>query len=124
LEILKKYYERFKAIFHCFVLMDDHYHLLLEVIKLVCEYYRISGEDLKKQKKNNIPKKLAMYLIYQQGGLSNKNIASLFGGIHYSAISHCVRRVRETIKKDKNLFLKVEKLERRLKKINKSHFKT
>lgn len=30
MEILKEYHNKFKAVFHCFVLMDNHYHLLLE----------------------------------------------------------------------------------------------
>lgn len=86
-----------------------------EVVKLVCDYYKISREDLKKRKKNHFPKNLAIYLIYKQGVFSNRKIAALFGGMHYSAISHCVRRLQEIIKKNRKICSQVKEIERRLK---------
>jgi REP element-mobilizing transposase RayT len=86
-----------------------------EVIKLVCDYYKLPPEDLRKRKKNHFPKNLAIYLIYKLGQFSNREIASLFGGMHYSAISHGVRRLREAMKRNRKLCFEIEELENKLK---------
>jgi len=66
--------------------------------------------------KNNKAKKVAMYLVYRYSGLGNTEIGKLFGGIHYSAVSKSVSRLKQEMLRNKDLASLVEKV--------KSHVKT
>jgi len=66
--------------------------------------------------KNNKARKVAMYLVYQYSGLGNTEIGELFGGIHYSAVSKAVTRLKQEMLHDKDLASLIEKA--------KSHVKT
>jgi len=66
--------------------------------------------------KNNMAKKVAIYFMYQYSGLGNTEIGELFGGIHYSAVSKAVTRLKQEMLHDKDLASLIEKV--------KSHVKT
>ena len=61
-------------------------------------------------------RKIAMYLVYQYSGIGNNEIGELFGGIHYSAVSKAVSRLKQEMRDDNDLECLVERI--------KSHVKT
>jgi len=63
------------------------------IINKVAEYYGVPIQKLKDSGKANLPKKVALCLLYRRSGLTNKEIANLFGGIHYTAVSHSISRI-------------------------------
>ncbi|MDY7037197.1 MAG: transposase [Thermodesulfobacteriota bacterium] len=64
---------------------------------------------VEKQGRNNTAKKVAIYLMKRYTCLGNKEIAHVFGGLHYSAVSKAVARLERELSKDKDLAKRVEK---------------
>ncbi|MBF0458283.1 MAG: transposase [Nitrospirae bacterium] len=75
------------------------------ILKAVSLYFDKDEFFVKKSGRNNIARKIAIYLIKSYSGLGNKEIGELFGGIHYSAVSKIYSRVEEGILKD-NILVK------------------
>jgi REP element-mobilizing transposase RayT len=75
--ILEDYHDRSGILIYCYVLMDNHYHLVLETPR------------------GNLIKRYA--------GLSNQEIGTLFGGMHYSAATKASARLETEMTRDKGL---------------------
>jgi len=59
-----------------------------EMIKIVARACKVKEEAIKDTgNRNNRARKIAIYLVQRHTGLSNNEIGTLFGGIHYSAAS-------------------------------------
>jgi len=56
---------------------------------------------------NNLPRKVAIYLSYYLTGKKQKDIANVFNGITYSAISQTCRRFEQTLKENGEILNKV-----------------
>jgi REP element-mobilizing transposase RayT len=72
-------------------------------LSAVAEYYGITIGDLRQRGKHNLPRKVALFLLYRQSHLSNKEIGALLGGIHYTAVSQAVHRFEKEIARNANL---------------------
>jgi len=88
-----------------------------EIIALVAKTCGMQEQSVTESGgKDNKARKIAMYLVYQYSGLGNNDIGQLFGGIHYSAVSKAVARLKQDMRDDNTLASFVEKI--------KSHVKT
>jgi len=68
------------------------------IMEKVAKYYGVPVEQLKKKGKGNLPRKVAIYFIYQKSGLTNHTMAKLFGGIHYTTITQTIKRLQKNQK--------------------------
>lgn len=84
------------------------------IIKKVAESYRVPIENLSKRGKRNLPRKVALYLLHKRSGLPNREIASLFGDIHYTTVSQTVRRLKNEMAKEPKLLKEVARIEKSL----------
>lgn len=74
------------------------------IIKEVSKRYRIKPEEITSTgTRNNEARNVAIYLTKRLSELSNKQIASIFGGIKESAVSKIVTRLEEKISNNKAL---------------------
>ena len=60
---------------------------------------------------------MAMELLYRMGGIKGAEIGEMMG-VDYSTVSQGRRRLKEKLAKDKNFSLLMERIERRLSRIN------
>jgi putative transposase len=85
-----------------------------EILKQVAEHFKVREEDLlRKGKRNNIAKKVFMFLLRQGTGLTNEEIGKRFG-VDYTAVSQAVARVKREMEENAELKKKVISLEQRL----------
>lgn len=88
-----------------------------EIITAVADTYGVKEKSVTEHGgKDNKARKIAMYLVYQYSGIGNNEIGELFGGIHYSAVSKAVSRLKQEMGDDNDLACLVERI--------KSHVKT
>ena len=88
-----------------------------EIITAVADTYGVKEKSVTESGgKDNKARKIAMYLVYQYSGIGNNEIGELFGGIHYSAVSKAVSRLKQEMRDDNDLECLVERI--------KSHVKT
>ena len=94
-----------------------------EIIVEVCSIYRIEKEALYVSRRRyfNEPRNVAIYLARKLSGKPLLEIAQKFKMNSYSAVSHVVNRVKDSIERDPDLLKKVEMVKSQL---NKSQFKT
>ncbi len=83
----------------------------LEIIMAVVNEFGVKEKSITESAgKNNKARKIAMYLMYQYSGIGNNEIGELFGGIHYSAVSKVVARLKQEMRYDKDMAYRVEKI--------------
>jgi putative transposase len=70
------------------------------IIKAVCDYYGMTGEELKKKGGWNNKKPAAYYLLSRDAGLKNTQIAEIFGGLHPSLIGRKVNEIAGTLEQN------------------------
>ncbi len=88
-------------------------HGIEDILQAVCEHYRVSKEEVLKDKKSEL-KKATIYLTKRYTGITNKQIGELFGGISYSGISKVYQRFAKQLEGEKTLKKKVSEIEMRL----------
>jgi chromosomal replication initiator protein len=74
-----------------------------QVITAVCEYYRISAEDLKGRGRNKevvTPRQMAMYLLREATGTSLPQIGEALGGRDHTTVMYSVEKVAQEIEQD------------------------
>lgn len=76
------------------------------VINAIALYFKVPGEAVRENKKPY--RKIAVYLLKQYTGLTNREIMELFGRVSYSAIAKAYERFRGDLMKDKALQKEVE----------------
>jgi len=82
-----------------------------EILKLVSSFFGISRNSLEQRGgRNNLPRKVAIYLVKKYCGLPNQEIADLFGGIHPTAVSHNVSRFEKEMERNQKLAKKLGEL--------------
>lgn len=89
------------------------------IIETVCDYYKITVEDIRSRKKpQNIvyPRQIAMYLCRKLTTDSQDNIGDALGGRDHSTIIHGINRITEDLKSINNeeLSRAISDIERRL----------
>lgn len=84
-----------------------------DILKTACEHFKISKEDVLKDKRADI-RKIAIYLMKEHTGAKNKQIGELMGNISYSAVVKTYQRFRKKIEKDKGLRRRIDKIEAKL----------
>ncbi len=79
-----------------------------EILEVVSSFFGVS-RDLLEQRggRNNLPRKVAIYLVQKYCGQSNQEIADRFGGIHPSAVSQNVSRLEKEMERNQKLAGKV-----------------
>ena len=68
-------------------------------------------DEIKKER--GITRQIAMDLLYRFGGLAGTEVGEMMG-VDYSTVSQGRKRLRETLKRDKNLLRIMERIEANL----------
>jgi len=74
-----------------------------QVVNAVCEYYRISAEDLKGRGRNKevvTPRQMAMYLLREATGASLPQIGEVLGGRDHTTVMYSVEKIAQEIEQD------------------------
>lgn len=74
-----------------------------QVLTAVCNYYRISAEDLKGRGRNKevvTPRQMAMYLLREATGASLPQIGDVLGGRDHTTVMYSVEKVAQEIEQD------------------------
>lgn len=74
-----------------------------QVINAVCEYYRISVEDLKGRGRNKevvTPRQMTMYLLREATGASLPQIGDILGGRDHTTVMYSVDKIAQEIEQD------------------------
>jgi chromosomal replication initiator protein len=74
-----------------------------QVINAVCEYYRITIEDLKGRGRNKevvTPRQMAMYLLREATGTSLPQIGDFLGGRDHTTVMYSVEKITQEIEQD------------------------
>ena len=88
-----------------------------KIKNIVCEYYKISLEDLDSEtRKSNIafPRQVAMYLCRNMTNYSLPRIGSIFGNKHYSTVKHACDKIDSEISTDTSLNEEIKELINRI----------
>lgn len=84
--------------------------IILEKVK---DYFNLSIEDLKKDKRNKnlvLPRQIAMYLIRELTELSLPEIGAFFNSKHHTTILYAYKKIKEDIKKNEKLKISINKI--------------
>ncbi|MBI5194784.1 MAG: transposase [Nitrospirae bacterium] len=85
-----------------------------DVITAVTNKFEISGEKIKETgKRNNLARKVSLYLLRWYTDMSNAEIAEYFG-IGYTAVSQAAARLRVELEKDRRLKKSIQEMEKEL----------
>lgn len=74
-----------------------------QVLNAVCEYYRVSAEDLKGRGRNKevvTPRQMAMYLLREATGASLPQIGEVLGGRDHTTVMYSVEKIAQEIEQD------------------------
>ena len=85
--------------------------------RVVCDYYKISIEQMKGKNRNNsvnFPRQIAIYLCRELTTESFPKIGSYFGGRNHSTIISADKKIRSEIKENENLRNVIKDLKRSL----------
>jgi chromosomal replication initiation ATPase DnaA len=67
-----------------------------QVFEKVARKYRIDAKRLLDRRERGLhARNLAMWMIWEMGDLSLREIGELFGGIDYAAVAQRIRRIRQ-----------------------------
>ena len=69
----------------------------------MCEFYRVSVEDLKGRGRNKevvTPRQMAMYLLREATGLSLPQIGEVLGGRDHTTVMYSVEKVAQEIEQE------------------------
>jgi len=81
------------------------------VLKAVATAFDVLPESLQiSGGRGNEPRKIALYLVRRYCGLSNQEVGTLFGGLHYSAVSKAVVRLEQELAKNRKLRKRVQQV--------------
>jgi len=87
------------------------------IVKIVSDSLDINSKDINKREKNNIPKKMCLYLINKYTPLSLSDIGLLFD-MDYSAVSQSIRRFKLLIDQDERTRHAIKMITKRIKMSN------
>ena len=85
--------------------------------RAVCDYYKISLEQMKGKNRNyevNYPRQIAIYLCRELTTESFPKIGSYFGGRNHSTIISADKKIRKELQKNENLRQVIKELKRNL----------
>ena len=85
--------------------------------RVVCDYYKISIEQMKGKNRNNavnFPRQIAIYLCRELTTESFPKIGSYFGGRNHSTIISADKKIRQALNKNENLRQVIKDLKREL----------
>lgn len=75
----------------------------VQVLTAVCDYYRVSVEDLKGRGRNKevvTPRQMAMYLLREATGSSLPQIGDVLGGRDHTTVMYSVEKIAQEIEQD------------------------
>ncbi len=84
-----------------------------QVIQLVANNYNITVEDIKSKKRLSkiaVPRQIGMYICRIHLKESLPKIGSEFGGKDHTTVMHSVNKIKNELKKDKNLEVEISKI--------------
>ena len=85
--------------------------------RVVCDYYKISIDQMKGKNRNNdvnFPRQVAIYLCRELTTESFPKIGSYFGGRNHSTIISADKKIRQELNKNENLRQVIKDLKRDL----------
>jgi hypothetical protein len=74
-----------------------------EILQKVAEKYGEEPGALRKRGRDKEARKVAIYVMKRYSGLSNRDIAKEFGGLHYTAVTKTCARLEVEMKRDREL---------------------
>ena len=77
-----------------------------KVLEKVCEFFEISQEDLKKERRSKniaFPRQIAMFLLREFTDLSFPEIGTLLGAKHHTTALYAYKKLKEKLDKDKKI---------------------
>ena len=89
------------------------------IMETVAGYFNLSGDDLKKARRNKnlvAPRQIAMYLIRELTDLSLPEIGGFFGAKHHTTILYAVRKIKANIETDGRLQTVIQSIRQDIKK--------
>ena len=87
-----------------------------KIVEAVAGAYGVQpGAVTSRGGRNNIPKRVALYLTRRHAGLGNAEIGRIFGGLSDSAVSKAVSRVEKEMVHDCSLRTVIDRLESNVK---------
>jgi len=89
-----------------------------KIQRVVAEYFKISIDDLKSQKRNSsisFPRQIAMYLCRKLTDESQTTKGSEFGGKDHTTVIHSDEKIKKELLTNKDLSNTIEKLEKEIK---------
>ncbi|MGH7884533.1 MAG: transposase [Thermodesulfobacteriota bacterium] len=90
----------------------DTYPEVESIVDLVSEEFGVRKEDIKtRNRKENMGRNTAMYMLKKYSGKTNKEIGKMFGGLHYSSINRTVERLENKMIADKELRNRIKEIE-------------
>ncbi|MFH1037862.1 MAG: transposase [PVC group bacterium] len=81
-----------------------------DIIEAVADYFGIDRETILQRTRNNIPKKVALYLGYTYSDCNLHELGQVLGGITYTACGKAIKRFEEERESDKKLDQEVSDL--------------
>ena len=85
-----------------------------DVIRVVTKRFKTGEQEIRETgKRDNLSRKISLYLLRRLTDVSNEDIAGYFG-IGYTAVSQAASRLKKEIKKDKGLKKIVQEMEKEL----------
>ncbi len=84
-----------------------------EIIETTASHFKIKKEDIADRKYSE-QRKIAIYLMKDMTGASNREIGNLFGGMSYSAVAKSYERFGKEISRSRKLKRELNRLKRKL----------
>jgi len=84
-----------------------------EVLEAVSSYFnklRKTGEEIKLSE----PRNIAVYLMKERTGVTNREIGEVFGGLSYSTVAKIYQKIKIDIRKNREMIRKISEIEKRL----------
>ncbi len=97
-------------------------HMLIDAVqKIVAEHFQIKTSELKSKRRHKaltLPRQIAMYLSRKFTKTSFPEIGEKFGGKDHTTVMHAVRKITQERKKNMDLIVHLEALERVLERLH------
>ncbi|MEA1928620.1 MAG: helix-turn-helix domain-containing protein [Candidatus Auribacterota bacterium] len=73
------------------------------IIEIVAEYFGVDIDSILKRTRNNLPRKIAVYLAYKYSDCTLRQLGDIFGGITYAACGKMKKKIEEERQTDQRL---------------------
>ncbi|GBE05495.1 chromosomal replication initiation protein [bacterium BMS3Abin10] len=82
-----------------------------EIIEVIAKLYKVKAEEIRKNKYRE-QRKIAIYLIKEKSGATNRQISELFDGMSCAAIAKTYERFKKEVKGSRKLYKEIAGIEK------------